>query len=192
VLVTLPLGVLKAGSVEFVPALPKSTSEAIAKLEMGVLNKCYLRFTHVFWPKDVDWLESIPDKHGEWTEWVSFGRVAGKPILLGFNAGARGREIESWSDTKIVADAMKTLRRIFGVGIPEPVDFQITRWGSDPYACGSYSFNPVGARPKMRRQLATPLADTLYFAGEATEHNYFGTAHGAYLSGVRAAEEIGG
>lgn len=190
VLVTLPLGVLKAGRVEFVPALPKSTSQAIAQLEMGVLNKCYLRFAEVFWPKDVDWLESIPDKHGEWTEWVSFARVAGKPILLGFNAGARGREIEAWSDTQIVADAMKTLRRIFGAGIPEPVSYQITRWGSDPFALGSYSFNPVGVHPKLRRQLATPLANTLYFAGEATEHNYFGTAHGAYLTGIRAAKEI--
>ncbi len=168
VLVTLPLGVLKAGRVEFVPALPKSTSQAIAQLEMGVLNKCYLRFTEVFWPKDVDWLESIPDKHGEWTEWVSFARVAGKPVLLGFNAGARGRAIESWSDEQIVVDAMKTLRRIFGSGIPEPASFQITRWGTDPYALGSYSFNPVGVHPKLRRQLAAPLADTLYFAGEAT------------------------
>ncbi len=191
VLVTLPLGVLKTGSVRFTPALPKSTLEAIAKLEMGVLNKCYLRFSKVFWPTDVDWLESIPDKHGEWTEWVSFARVAGKPILLGFNAGARGREMESWSDAKIVADAMKTLRRIFGAGIPDPVDHQITRWGSDPYALGSYSFNPIGVHPKQRRQLASPLGDRLYFAGEATEQNYFGTAHGAYLSGIRAAEEIG-
>lgn len=190
VLVTLPLGILKAEKVEFVPVLPRSTSEAIAKLEMGVLNKCYLRFTRVFWPDDVDWLESIPDRHGEWTEWVSFARVAGKPILLGFNAGDRGRAIEGWSDAKIVADAMKKLRGIFGVGIPEPVDYQITRWGSDPFALGAYSINPVGVHPKMRRQLATPLDETLYFAGEATEQNYFGTAHGAYLSGIRAAEEI--
>ncbi len=85
---------------------------------------------------------------------------------------------------------MKTLRKIFGTDIPEPIDYQITRWGSDPYVLGSYSFNPVGTQPKLRRQLATPLADTLYFAGEATEHNYFGTAHGAYLSGLRAAKEI--
>ena len=192
ILVTLPLGVLKSGGVEFVPKLPKSTNEAIAQLEMGVLNKCYLRFANIFWPEDVDWLEYIPDKYGEWTEWVSFARVAGKPILLGFNAGARGREIEAWSDAMIVADAMETLRKIFGPDIPEPLDYQITRWSSDPYALGAYSFNPVGVHPKLRRHLATPLADTLFFAGEATEHDYFGTAHGAFLSGIRAAKEIQG
>lgn len=190
VLVTLPLGVLKAGRVEFVPRLPAKTTAAISQLDMGVLNKCYLRFPKVFWPADVDWLEYIPEKHGEWTEWVSFVRVADKPILLGFNAGDRGRAIESLSDDQIVGSAMDTLRVIFGKDIPAPDDFQITRWGSDPFAVGSYSFNPVGSHPRLRRELAQPLLNRLYFAGEATEQNYFGTAHGAYLSGIRGAKEI--
>ncbi|MDX1928004.1 MAG: FAD-dependent oxidoreductase [Pirellulaceae bacterium] len=190
VLVTLPLGVLKAGRVSFRPQLPNTTKKAISALEMGVLNKCYLKFTESFWPGAVDWLEYIPDKHGEWTEWVSLKRTTGQPILLGFNAGARGRDIEAWTDQQIVASAMQALRTMFGKQIPEPLDYQITRWASDPLAGGSYSFNPVGATPKSREQLAEPLDNTLYFAGEATERDYFGTAHGAYLSGVRAANEI--
>ena len=189
-LITLPLGVLKSASVKFTPALPVATANAIAKLEMGVLNKCYLRFKEVFWPKNVDWLEFIPQRPGEWTEWVSFARVAKKPILLGFNAGERGRQIEAWSDQQIVDSAMGTLRGVYGDQIPDPIDFQITRWASDPFAHGSYSFNPVGSHPKLRQQLAKPHRGKLYFAGEATEQDYFGTAHGAYLSGIRAAEEI--
>lgn len=190
VLVTLPLGVLKSASVKFTPALPDATANAIAKLEMGVLNKCYLRFKETFWPKNVDWLEFIPQRPGEWTEWVSFARVAKKPILLGFNAGEHGRQIETWSDQKIVESAMETLRGTFGDQIPDPIDFQITRWASDPFALGSYSFNSIGSHPKMRQQLAKPHGGKLYFAGEATERDYFGTAHGAYLSGIRAADEI--
>jgi monoamine oxidase len=190
VVVTLPLGVLKAGKIEFAPSLPKPTADAIAKLEMGVLNKCYLRFSEVFWPEDVDWLEYIPTKHGEWTEWVSFARVARQPILLGFNAGNRAREIETWNDEQIVDDAMRTLRIMFGKEIPAPIDFQVTRWHSDPFSFGSYSFNAVGSRPNQRRRLATPLSGKLFFAGEATEENYFGTVHGAYLSGLRAAKEV--
>lgn len=189
-LLTLPLGVLKSASVKFAPDLPEATANAIAGLEMGVLNKCYLRFKKVFWPKNVDWLEFIPQRPGEWTEWVSFARVAKKPILLGFNAGERGRKIEAWSDQQIVESAMQTLRGVYGDQIPDPIDFQITRWASDPFAYGSYSFNPVGSHPKMRQQLAKPHRGKLYFAGEATEQNYFGTAHGAYLSGIRAAEEM--
>ncbi|WP_250844502.1 FAD-dependent oxidoreductase, partial [Escherichia coli] len=61
--------------------------------------------------------------------------------MLGFNAAAFGREIESWSDSAIVADAMLTLRRMYGRNIPDPIDSMITRWNVDPYARGSYSYN---------------------------------------------------
>ncbi len=59
VLVTLPLGVLKARHVEFKPELPQWKTKAIDGLEMGILNKCYLKFAEIFWPDDVDWLEYI-------------------------------------------------------------------------------------------------------------------------------------
>lgn len=190
VLVTLPLGVLKAGNVRFVPALPEKKRTAIATLGMGVLNKCYLRFPKVFWPNDVDWLEYIAEEHGEWTEWVSFVRTTGQPVLLGFNAGNRGREIEALTDEQIVESAMQTLRTLYGDDIPEPTDFQITRWASDPFARGSYSFCSIGSTPQTRRELARPLDGKLFFAGEATNVDYYGTADGAYQSGLRAADEI--
>lgn len=190
VIVTVPLGVLKVGQVEFAPPLPRAVSQAIDRLDMGVLNKCYLRFPRVFWPEDVDWLECITERPGEWVEWVSFARALGAPVLLGFNAADRGREIEGWSDAEIVADAMAALRRLFGNEIPEPIDYQLTRWASDPFALGAYSYNPVGATPQTRQQLARGFSDRLFLAGEATEAEYFGTAHGAYLSGLRAARQL--
>ena len=190
VVVTLPLGVLQANTVRFSPELPRSKQDAIAKLGMGVLNKCYLRFVDVFWDADVDWLEYIPARHGEWTEWVSFKQAANLPVLLGFNAADWGRAIETWSNEQIVASAMQTLRTIYGVSIPEPIDYQITRWATDPFSLGSYSYNRVGAVPKMRQELAAPLEKSVFFAGEASHQDYFGTAHGAYLSGLRAAQEI--
>ncbi len=190
VVVTLPLGVLKSNAVHFSPALPDHKRTAIAKLGMGVLNKCYIRFPRVFWPQDVDWLEYVPAQHGEWTEWVSFQRVAHVPILLGFNAADRGREIEALTNEQTVDSAMNTLRTIFGVGLPQVSDFQITRWAGDPFAGGSYSYNAVGSTPEMRTVLAKPLNRHLFFAGEATSRESFGTAHGAYLSGLRAAKEV--
>ncbi|MDL5055830.1 FAD-dependent oxidoreductase [Oscillatoria laete-virens NRMC-F 0139] len=190
VVVTLPLGVLQAKRVHFVPELPSDKQNAIAQLGMGVLNKCYLRFPTAFWPADVDWLTHISANRGEWTEWVSFKRIADMPILLGFNAADWGREIEAWSDRQIIASAMQTLRTIFGAGIPEPIDYQITRWATDPFSLGSYSYNAVDATPNLREVLAAPLNDRVFFAGEASERDYFGTTHGAYLSGLRAAREI--
>lgn len=190
VVVTLPLGVLQAKKVRFSPELPAEKREAIAQLGMGVLNKCYLRFEEAFWPTDVDWLEQVSAQPGEWTEWVSFLRTTHLPVLLGFNAADRGREIEAWSDRQIVASAMQALRRIYGEAIPEPMDYQITRWATDPFALGSYSYNPVGATPAMRKNLAAPVKKLLFFAGEASNQDYFGTAHGAYLSGLWAAQEL--
>lgn len=192
IICTLPLGVLQSGTVTFTPALPDSHQEAIDALQMGLLNKCYLRFPTAFWPTEADWLEYIPSEKGQWAEWVSFARPTGEPILLGFNAADFGREIEGWTDEEIVESAMETLRTIFGDEIPDPTDYQITRWASDPFAYGSYTFNSLGSTPEMRDQLAESAGDRLFFAGEATIRDYYGTVHGAYLSGVRAAEEVEG
>ena len=189
-IVTLPLGVLKAGVVHFSPALPAAKSRAIQALGMGVLNKCYLRFEKAFWPDDVDWLEHVPPAGLGWTQWVSFVRAAGLPVLLGFNAGQQGRDMEALSDAAIVASAMQTLRTIYGAQIPEPLDAQITRWGSDPFALGAYSFNALGAQPAMRDDLAAPVGGRVFFAGEATMRRDFSSAHGAFLSGQRAANQV--
>ena len=189
-LVTVPLGVLKKGVIAFEPELSASKQRAIQALGMGVLNKCYLKFPHAFWPTDVDWLEYISEHHGEWTEWVSFMRTVNQPVLLGFNAAKRGKEIEALSDQAIVASAMATLQILYGSNIPAPIDYQITRWAADRYSYGSYSFDPVGSSPASRAALAKPEGKTLFFAGEATNTAYSSTVHGAYLSGLRAANEM--
>ena len=190
IVVTLPLGVLQSGAVHFAPALSDRKRDAIAKLGMGVLNKCYLRFPRAFWPQDVDWLEYVAARHGEWTEWVSFQRAAQVPVLPGFNAADHGRVIEALSHQEIVESAMQTLKTMFGAGIPQLIDYQITRWTTDPFARGSYSYNVYGSTPEMRAALAAPLNGRVFFAGEATDKACFGTAHGAYLSGLRAANDV--
>ena len=189
---TLPLGVLQAGQVSFDPPLPARKAEAIAKLGMGVLNKCFLRFPEAFWDAQLDWLNYIPGHAGKgrWAEWVSLARPTGQPILLGFNAARFGQAIEAWSDQAIVADAMATLRTLFGKDIPDPSAWQISRWASDPYARGAYSYHKVGSTPSMREDLARPVGRALYFAGEATDARHFQSVHGAYLSGQRAAAEV--
>jgi monoamine oxidase len=194
VIVTVPLGVLQHETIQFTPPLPQRKKQAIAQLKMGVLNKCYLRFTESFWSDQVDWIECVSETggKGEWTEWLSLTRTMKAPVLMGFTAGHRAKEMEEWSDEEIVDSAMTTLRSVFGPNIPNPVDAQITRWANDPFSYGSYSFNAIGSHPNMRKDLAAPIGRVLFFAGEATEHHYFGTAHGAYLSGIRAARDVAG
>lgn len=190
-LCTLPLGVLKAKPELFKKALPKTTTEAIHALGFGVLNKYFLEFPEKFWA-DTDWLTYLPEPGAEnyWTQWVNFSDVLQRPILLGFNAADAGIAIEKLTDQEIVNSAMNVLRTMYGQDIPEPIRYQISRWHSDPYSYGSYSFMAVGATEKSREDLAQPVDGRLFFAGEATSTTSPATVRGAYESGIRAAQEI--
>ncbi|NWF63259.1 MAG: FAD-dependent oxidoreductase [Chloroflexi bacterium] len=188
--VTLPLGVLKQASVKFEPPLPESKQAAINRLGMGVLNKVYLKFPEVFWDAEVETFSYLGEELGEWGDWLSFVPFTGEPVLMAFHGGEKGFALEELSDDNIVAGAMQTLRVMFGGGIPEPEGVLITRWGKDPFALGAYSHTPPFASGEDRGALAQPLGNVLFFAGEATSREYPGTVHGAYLSGVRAAEEL--
>lgn len=191
VLVTVPLGVLKKGSIDFIPALPVDKVEAIGALGMGVLNKVYLKFPHSFWDNDVHLIGHVPENNkGYWAEWLNIEKYTGLPILLGFNAGTYGTDVEKLSDDDIVAEAMGVLRKLYGVEIPEPSDVLITRWASDPFSYGSYSYLKAGANIDMRDTLAAPIQGKIFFAGEATNGDFPATVHGAYLSGMREAGRI--
>ncbi|MEO0444632.1 MAG: FAD-dependent oxidoreductase [Verrucomicrobiota bacterium] len=190
VLVTLPLGVLKKGAVSFEPGLPVAKRQAIEVLETGVLNKICLRFPHVFWEKKADWISVIPEERGLYSAWLNLDRTTGHPVLVAFQAGTVAQELEESEDGQIVAKGMEVLRRLYGAGIPDPLEAQITRWASDPFSLGSYSCPGVGVTKRTRQDLAEPLGQRVFFAGEATNHDYPSTVHGAYLSGQREASRI--
>ena len=190
VIVTLPIGVLKHGSVEFEPSLPKEKQKSIAAIGSGTLDKLFLKFPYVFWAKDREVLNWVSDEHGRWNEWLNISAYINQPVLLGFNAAEYARKVETWSDKEIVADAMNALRTIYGSNIPEPESWQVTRWYTDQFSRGSYSFNAVGANIESRATLAKAVDKRLFFAGEATSEDYPATVHGAYLSGIDAAKEI--
>jgi monoamine oxidase len=189
-IVTLPLGVLKNGSVTFEPQLPNAKRTAISNLGMSVLNKAYLRFPEVFWDRDVEWIGYLGDGSGEWAASVNIYAYFNEPVLLLFNAGEFGLAIEDLSDDEIANRAMDMLRRVYGEHIPEPEEVLVTRWGKDHFSFGSYSSIYLGASPDDRSALAEPLDNVLFFAGEATSVDYAATVHGALLSGRRAAQEI--
>lgn len=191
VLVTVPLGVLKAGGITFGGGLSPARQAAIDGLGMGLLNKCWLRFDRIAWPDDVDWIEWAGPTPGAWSQWVSLARVAKAPVLLAFHGGDAGRALEQLSDAEIMGQAHEALKSMFGADFPAPIAAQISRWSVDPFAQGAYSLLAPGTSPKTRKALAGADWDgRLLFAGEATEPDYPSTAHGAVLSGRRAAAAI--
>ena len=173
----------------FSPPLPPAKRQAIADLKMGVLNKTCLLFEDVFWEPGVEAIGYVGADKGQWAETLSLHPYTGQPVLMMFNAAAYGTEIERLADREIVAEAVAALADMYGA-VPQPTDALVTRWGSDPWTHGSYSYVPVGSSFERYAALGKPIGDRVFFAGEATDPDHPATVHGAFLSGVRAAREI--
>ena len=117
-IVTVPLGVLKAGSPLFQPDLPRRKRRAIDELGMGVLNKTCLLFDDVFWEKDVELIGYAGPKTGQWAETLNLHPYTGQPILMMFNAGSYGARVEGMSDAEIVDQALAALEVMYGQVAP--------------------------------------------------------------------------
>ena len=189
VVVTLPIGVLKARAVAFDPPLPAPHLEAIARLGSGLLDKLYLRFPKVFWPEDVEVFGRIAKPHGDFASVINYHAYLGAPVLMWLHAGSAARRAEAKTDRELVAGAMTALRQMFG-DVVEPEAWRATRWNADPFALGSYSYLPPGATRRHRIALGAPVRNRLFFAGEATEPDFPATVRGAYVSGRREAARI--
>ncbi|GAA3990798.1 hypothetical protein GCM10022247_07010 [Allokutzneria multivorans] len=193
VLVTLPLGVLKAGAVRFEPELPGTKRSAIARLGFGTLNKIALHYEEPFWPKDqyvFGYLCRDTDRYP--TVVISMWKSHGKPILVMLLGASLGREAESWSEQEVCAYATTVVQDVFGADAPAPNHVSRTAWSTDPFALGSYTCIGVDASSKDIATLAEPLGDKVFFAGEGTNHYHWGCVHSAYESGLREAARISG
>lgn len=191
VIVTLPLGVLKSGEIRFGQPLAPARQRAIKRLEMGLLNKCWLRFDRVFWPPEPDMINFVGPKAGLWAEWLNGFPSTGQPLIVGFNGGGMADAVEALDDRATTASAMEALRAMFGTAIPHPVASQISRWRQDRFSHGAYSIIPVGASGKDRGALAgSDWQGRLHFAGEACAQDFPATAHGALITGRKAATDI--
>lgn len=190
VIVTVPLGVLRAGGIAFEPPLPAAKTAAIQRLRMGCLDKVVLRFGEPFWPRDVEVFGMVGDQ--PIPRFVNALVFTGEPILIGLIGGSAARQREKLADAVIVREVRAALSSAFDVDVPEPTGALITRWSQDRLAYGSYSYPAVGSTPADREALASAVGGRIHFAGEATHGEYFATVHGAYLSGLRAADEVTG
>ncbi|QDG74757.1 FAD-dependent oxidoreductase [Labrenzia sp. PHM005] len=190
VVCTVPLGVLKKGALTFVPPLPASHQNSIEKIGFGSVTKLALKFDAPFWPTDVQYFGYMSDPKGRWNYFVNYRTFSPENILLGVCVGDYPFVAEQMSDPEMIADCMRALRAMFGDGIPEPVDHLATRWSEDPFTFGAYSYSAVGNTSEDFDRFAKPVENTILFAGEHTTFEFHGTTHGAYLSGLAAADLI--
>ncbi|CAG0906284.1 unnamed protein product, partial [Darwinula stevensoni] len=169
VLVTVPLGVLKANTIQFIPALPTVKQTAIQKIGMNCVNKFILTWNTPFWDNTqyIVYTPEIKDKFNYFVNVNKFNPTAN--ALMTFAYADYARLTETMTDAQIINEIMVHLKDIYGNNIPNPTNILRTKWQNNENSFGAYSYTAVG---------------------EHTNVDYFSTAHGAYLSGLREADKI--
>ncbi len=183
--VTLPVGVLAAGRVRFVPDLPGETLAAIEDLRPGALTKVALALDGERFglPSPSDLYET---RSGFVFELFPFGR----DLALATIGGMPARDLVRLGEVGAVAAATDRLADMIGGAVRSHViGGRLADWWSDPHALGSYSVARPG-RFAARATLARPVGDRLHFAGEATGGGGSMTVGGATLAGRAAAAAI--
>ena len=223
-------------AIQFDPPLPPQKVDAIQNVGYGLLNKVYLQFSHAFWRAKkgatVNDLKGTPFLHpteyafanasavnSEHFMFKDIGRMkypndANPPaILMTMISGKDAVKLERSSDETVAANVTTTLRALYSrVDVLSPIKTKVTRWGSDPYSRGCYTYMAPGCTDQDYLELARPLSGKevvlnggncggvtqtlanasmrLFFAGEHTTESHPSTAHGAYLSGLDAAKRL--
>ena len=194
VLVTVPLGCLKAETVKFSPPLPQWKQSSVQRLGFGVLNKVVMEFPEVFWDDSVDYFGATAeetDRRGQCFMFWNIKKTVGAPVLIALLVGKAAIDGQNMSSSDHVKHAVVVLRKLFGEeSVPDPVASVVTDWGRDPFSYGAYSYVAVGASGEDYDILGRPVENCLFFAGEATCKEHPDTVGGAMMSGLREAVRI--
>jgi monoamine oxidase len=185
--VTLPVGVLKAGSVTFDPPLPPLKQEALAGIGMGPVIKLIYVFAEAILPPETMAIYSRLNPPMWWSP--SAGRETQKTVWTAFLSGDWARELLADGPDAALARGLATLRAETGRPDLQPVAMYLSNWPDDPYSQGGYS-HVLAGHYGAREKLAQPTPP-LYWAGEAAApYHQAATVHGALATGRRAAADI--
>lgn len=187
VIVTVNLGILKAGDIVFEPPLSSSKKEAILNIGIEKGIKVILQFSQAWWPKD---LMTIEGGH------ICYEYLASKnydiPTLTGFIMGRKVDDVCDLNQQALTDILLNELNDLFLCS--KPVDtFKysfVKHWGDDQFHKGAYSFSTPDSQ-KMRERLSEPEGDNLFFCGEACNvDGHAASVHGAMESAERVCKLI--
>lgn len=205
VILTVPTAVLVSGGVQFTPALPAATQEALHALPLGTHEKVVFRLdaplpgqnrepaATVFDRTQADTLNALSETRRGLTQDAINQPITvnlspfGDPLLVAHIGGSHaGQLVQAGPDAMI--DAARTASiQAFGSEIAAKITgATTTSWRADPWSQGCYSTARPGAM-RARKTLREPIAGRLFIAGEATHSEHYASAHGAHMEGQRAA-----
>jgi monoamine oxidase len=185
-IVTLPSAVIAANEHLFAPALSDKI-EAARGLPLGLADKLFLSLENAdeFEPDS----RMIGNTDRTATATYHF-RALGRPQIEAYFGGSNAAALEAGGESAFFDFARAELVALLGSDFAKRVKpLPMHCWGVDPHALGSYSYALPG-KAGCRARLAMPVDDRLFFAGEACSQRDFSTAHGGYLTGVAAAEQV--
>lgn len=197
VIVTVPLGVLKKGTIKFTPSLSPNIKSAISGLGVAKFGKVYFEFDEVFWPADTDKFVFVGDLNGNYSptlisNWYLFNGGKKTPVLFVLLSDPLMGELEkdktkAFTELKPILEGIRTDK---SKPVPEPTKVTTTNWISDKFAEGAISRYQIGVDPAIPTKQFEKGDDHIRFAGEHTSHRAFTFLHGAYASGKREAQFI--
>jgi monoamine oxidase len=189
VIVTVSTGVLAAEGIAFDPPLPLDKQEAVNAISMGYYNHIALQFSEDIFGMGEDGfvLHRVgDDKQG----FGALTNASGSGLAYCDVGGYFARELELAGEAAATDFVVGKLRNLIGGDVDKYlVKSAVTNWGENPLVRGCYASAAPGGFP-MRAVLRAPLAERIFFAGEACHEDLWATVGGADLTGVAAAEEV--
>ena len=190
VIITVSTGILQSGRITFSPALPDDMLTALNRLRCGTLNKIGVALDGGFAADIADgWHVNFPVADASDDRIASVDVISGaQPQAVVFAGGSFGEYLEKQGMDAMRDYAETCLVDLFGGTVRGAIrDMIATAWRDDPLTMGAYSYAlPHGSA--AREKLAAPIAGKLFLAGETISKQHYGTCHGAYISGLRAAK----
>ncbi len=192
-IITLPLGVLQAGSVRFDP-VPQGIMQAANRLAMGAVKRIVFVCRERFWAKNYPNASFIFSNQGlPATWWTPAPKTT--PALTGWIGGPRAQQPSVANEKDLLRASTSTLAEMFSLSLEELghqlVSWHTHDWQQDPFSHGAYCYVPKGSLIASS-SLIEPVDNTLFFAGEHTDvTGHWGTVHGGLRSGLRAATQVG-
>jgi polyamine oxidase len=195
VLVTVPLGVLKAGTIAFEPALPAGHVAAVARMGFGVLEKVAIAYDRAAWQVDgAPTHVTVVDSRGpDWPIILDLSAWYGTPVVVALATGARGRALANMAEPDRIAALHDTICALSLGEEPTPMAAATTSWATDPFVLGCYANIALGTTPDEHvadiATLGTPHGRIL-FGGEHTCEVGTSTVDSAWVSGLREASRL--
>lgn len=186
-IVTVPTSLLSAGRIAFTPALPSETQASFSQLPMGLMLKVSLRLSRQ--------IADLPP-YGAELSIIEAGKPhavhihPSYPLVTMMVGGSLAWDLERAGKAAAVDLASEVLAGIAGGSARSLVTGSlVSGWGNDPWSLGAYTAAAVG-HAQAREAYSTPVADRIWFAGEAGATDQASTVGGAYLSGQEAATQV--